>query len=75
MTTLGEGRFVMIVDIKFLVVPYKNIYNCILGRTFLVNLYTTASPIHLNTKYHKVMYGPITIHDDLTRALKKMKHR
>lgn len=58
MVILGEGRDIRTVYIKFIGIPYRSAYNCILGRSFITMMDVVASLIHLKFKYHN-------IHDEL----------
>lgn len=52
--TLRKGKDTTMVDIQFLIVPCKSVYNCILGRPFAATLDILVSPVHLKSKYHNV---------------------
>lgn len=61
---MGISRFLLIfiadandlraVNSKFLVVPYRSIYNCIMGRPFSSILDVVASSVHLKSKYYNL---------------------
>lgn len=70
MVTLGEVRDTMTVDLKCLVVPNKNVYNCILERPFTTTLGIVASLVHMKMKYHNIHDEPVTICVNLYEALK-----
>lgn len=63
--TLREGRDTMMVDSKFLVVPCKSVYNCILDRSFTVTLNVVESLIYLKLNYHNVHEDSVSISADL----------
>lgn len=48
-------------NVNFLMMPYKNVYNDILGRSFLPTFNAVASPIHLNIKYRNSVVKMIVI--------------
>lgn len=52
----------------FFVIPYGSVYNDILGRSFLVTLYTLAFTAHLKMKYQSVPNKPNIITTGLRRA-------
>lgn len=57
-------------DSKFLVVPCKSIYKCILNRPFVLALDVLGSPIHLKFKFHNIHVKSITINSKLEGAKK-----
>ncbi|GAU45958.1 hypothetical protein TSUD_301670 [Trifolium subterraneum] len=50
--TFGENRAMKSVKIKFLVVDCPSLYNCIIGRPTLAELFAVSSTIHLKLKYY-----------------------
>lgn len=61
MATLGKGRDTRIIDLQCLMVSYKSVYNCILGRLFTDTLDMMAYHVHLKLKYHNVHDELVTI--------------
>lgn len=57
------------VNVHFLVVPYENAYNGILGRSFMETLDVMASKVHMKMKYYSNSGKLIVITDDLCGAL------
>lgn len=49
------------VNLKFLVVSFISLFNCILGRSITITLDVVDSPIHLKLKYHNVNDEPVTM--------------
>lgn len=70
MIYLGEGRYMSIVDVHFLVPTYESVYNYILGTPFFVAINIFASTIHLKNKYHNIYDKSIIVHIYLARSLK-----
>lgn len=66
------------VNLQFLVIPCKSVYNCIIGRPVEEILDEAASPVHLNGKpYHNAYYEILIIGADLSgswRMHKALKH-
>lgn len=60
MVNAGEGRDTLIIDSEFLMVSYKNVYNCILGTSFVETLDAVASPLYLKLKF-------LNVHDEIVR--------
>lgn len=56
-----EGIDTIMVDVQLLVVPCKNVYNFILGRSFSTTLDIADSTVHQKMKYHNVHDEPMTI--------------
>lgn len=52
-------------NICFLMIPYENVYNDILGRSFLAILNAMASLIYLKVKYHNNACKLVVISADL----------
>lgn len=65
MVTFGKWKHVWTIDLRLFVVPFKIVYNCILGIPFSTNLDIMACLIHLKMKYHNLNDEPMTIYDDL----------
>lgn len=61
------------IDLQFLVVSYKGVYNCILGGTFSITLDTEASPFHIKLKYHNIHDDPVTIYTTLSEVKRIQK--
>lgn len=72
MISIGDGKEIRTVNLKFLVVPYKNVYNCILGRPFVAMVGVVASPFHLKLKYHNLQGELLTINADLKGEKSKL---
>lgn len=70
MIFVGEGKYVSNVNLKFLVVPCKNVYNYILIRPFAEALDMLASPVHLKLKFQNLYSELVTINVNLTRSNK-----
>lgn len=68
MVVLGDGRDTRTIGLKFQVIPYRSVYNCILRRPFAEILDAIASPIHLKLKYHNMYDDPVTLNADLFGA-------
>lgn len=60
MVPVGEGQDAKMIYSQFLVVPYNNVLNWILGRPYAETLDVLASLVHLKLKYHN-------FHDDLVK--------
>lgn len=58
----------MTIDMKFLVVPCKSVYNRILERPFAAILDVVASHVYFKIKYHNVHNEPMNICVDLSIA-------
>ncbi|GAU22605.1 hypothetical protein TSUD_135050 [Trifolium subterraneum] len=50
--TFGENKAMKSVKVKFLVVDCPSLYNCIIGRPTLAELFAVSSTIHLKLKYY-----------------------
>ncbi|MCI46537.1 hypothetical protein A2U01_0067777, partial [Trifolium medium] len=50
--TFGEEETMKSVKVQFMVVDCPSLYNCIIGRTTLAELYAVSSTIHLKMKYY-----------------------
>lgn len=70
---LVQGRDNMTINLQFLIIPCKSVYNCILGRPFAEMLDAVASHILLKLKYQNICDGPITICVELSGARRKNK--
>lgn len=66
--SFGEGKNKRILKVCFLVIPYKNIYNGLLGRSFLAALNKVASMVHLKMEYHNSSYELVVIATNLRGA-------
>ncbi|PNX73932.1 hypothetical protein L195_g029842 [Trifolium pratense] len=66
--TFGEGKAMKSVRTQFMVVDCTSLYNCIIGRTTLVELYAVSSTIHLKMKYYTQDDQVATINDDIAAA-------
>lgn len=63
---------------RFLVIPCKSAYTCILGTPFSVTLDVVAYIVHLKMKYHNTHDKIVTICDILSigkRKHKTLKHK
>lgn len=56
------------VNLHFLVVLDKSVYNYILGRPFVATLDVVTSLLHLKLKFHNLHNEPITVDEDLIGA-------
>lgn len=63
-----NGKDAKTVESHFLVVIYKNVYNCTLGRPFVAAIDTIASLFHVKLKFHNLHGESITINVDLVEA-------
>lgn len=52
----------------FLIVPCENVYNKILGRSFMANLYVAGYMVHLKMKYHNNSGKLVIIKDNIHGA-------
>lgn len=66
--SFGEGKNKRILKVCFLVIPYKNIYNGLLGRSFLAALNEVASMVHLKMEYHNSLGELVVIATNLRGA-------
>lgn len=57
-----------VIDPQFLLVPFRSIYNYILGRPFIATLDIVASLIHVKLKYQNFHNDLVTISVDLLGA-------
>lgn len=67
MVTPSEGRDPMTIDLQFLVVLCKNVYNSVLGKAFASTLYIVPSSIHRKLKYHNIWDEQMTIRAKLSK--------
>lgn len=68
MIYIGNKKNNKTVDLQFVVVPYKSIYNCILGSPFGETLDGVTCSIHLKLKFYNLYNEPITVNVDLVRS-------
>ncbi|GAU51996.1 hypothetical protein TSUD_417990, partial [Trifolium subterraneum] len=66
--TFGENRAMKSVKVKFLVVDCPSLYNCIIGRPTLAELFAVSSTIHLKLKYYTKDGQVATINGDIEAA-------
>src|SRR6266487_3749988 len=63
--TFGENKAMKSVKVKFLVVDCPSLYNCIIGRPTLAELFAVSSTIHLKLKYYTKDGRVATINGDI----------
>ncbi|GAU40449.1 hypothetical protein TSUD_397690 [Trifolium subterraneum] len=63
--TFGENKAMKSVKVKFLVVDCPSLYNCIIGRPTLAELFAVSSTIHLKLKYYTKDGQVATINGDI----------
>ncbi|GAU46761.1 hypothetical protein TSUD_92560 [Trifolium subterraneum] len=66
--TFGENKAMKFVKVKFLVVDCPSLYNCIIGRPTLAELFAVSSTIHLKLKYYTKDGQVATINGDIEAA-------
>ncbi|GAU22742.1 hypothetical protein TSUD_138660 [Trifolium subterraneum] len=66
--TFGENKAMKSVKVKFLVVDCPSLYNCIIGRPTLAELFAVSSTIHLKLKYYTKDGQVATINGDIEAA-------
>ncbi|GAU45610.1 hypothetical protein TSUD_301880 [Trifolium subterraneum] len=66
--TFGENKAMKSVKVKFLVVDCPSLYNCIIGRPTLAELFAVSSTIHLKLKYYTKDGRVATINGDIEAA-------
>ncbi|GAU40562.1 hypothetical protein TSUD_35790 [Trifolium subterraneum] len=66
--TFGENKAMKSVKVKFLVVDCPSLYNCIIGRPTLAELFAVSSTIHLKLKYYTKDGQVATINGDIKAA-------
>ncbi|KAK2389826.1 hypothetical protein QL285_063389 [Trifolium repens] len=66
--TFGEEEATKSINVQFLVVECPSLYNCIIGRTSLADLFTVSSTIHLKLKYYTVDGKVATLNGDIAAA-------
>jgi len=66
--TFGERDGAKTIKIPFLVIDSSYLYNCIIGRTRLVQLEAACSTTHLKLKYHTDNNTITTLHGDIEDA-------
>ncbi|GAU42123.1 hypothetical protein TSUD_350970 [Trifolium subterraneum] len=64
----GENKAMKSVKVKFLVVDCPSLYNCIIGRPTLAELFAVSSTIHLKLKYYTKDGQVATINGDIEVA-------
>ncbi|GAU40231.1 hypothetical protein TSUD_270310 [Trifolium subterraneum] len=71
--TFGENKAMKSVKVKFLVVDFPSLYNCIIGRPTLAELFAVSSTIHLKLKYYTKDGQVATINGDIEAARRCFK--
>jgi hypothetical protein len=66
--TFGEEEATKSIKVQFLVVECPSLYNCIIGRTTLAELFAVSSTIHLKLKYCTVDGKVATLNGDIAAA-------
>ncbi|XP_058760051.1 uncharacterized protein LOC131633358 [Vicia villosa] len=66
--TFGEGEASRQVKTRFLVIDFKTLYNCIIGRPTLAELTTVPSTVHLKIKFYTKRGRVATINADIEAA-------
>ncbi|GAU39181.1 hypothetical protein TSUD_372810 [Trifolium subterraneum] len=66
--TFGENKAMKSIKVKFLVVDCSSLYNCIIGRPTLAELFAMSSTIHLKMKYYTKDEQVATINRDIEAA-------
>ncbi|CAJ2652721.1 unnamed protein product [Trifolium pratense] len=66
--TFGEEKAMKSVRTQFMVVDYPSLYNCIIGRTTLAELFAVSSTVHLKLKYYTPDGQVTTINGDIAAA-------
>ncbi|GAU35132.1 hypothetical protein TSUD_394570 [Trifolium subterraneum] len=66
--TFGENKAMKSVKVKFLVIDCPSLYNCIIGRPILAELFAVSSTIHLKLKYYTKDGQVATINGDIEAA-------
>ncbi|GAU38515.1 hypothetical protein TSUD_396320 [Trifolium subterraneum] len=66
--TFGENKAMKSVKVKFLVVDCQSLYNCIIGRPTLAELFAVSSTIHLKLKYYTKDGRVATINGNIEAA-------
>ncbi|GAU35488.1 hypothetical protein TSUD_384430 [Trifolium subterraneum] len=66
--TFGENKAMKSVKVKFLVVDCPSLYNCLIGRPTLAELFAVSSTIHLKLKYYTKDGQVATINGDIEAA-------
>ncbi|GAU26993.1 hypothetical protein TSUD_290450 [Trifolium subterraneum] len=66
--TFGENKAMKSVKVKFLVVDCPSLYNCIIGRPTLAELFAVSSTIHLKLKYYTKDGQVATINGEIEAA-------
>ncbi|GAU46658.1 hypothetical protein TSUD_184460 [Trifolium subterraneum] len=68
--TFEEDKAMKSVKVKFLVIDCPSLYNCIIGRPTLAELFAVSSTIHLKLKYYTKNGQFATINGDIEAARK-----
>ncbi|CAJ2640157.1 unnamed protein product [Trifolium pratense] len=66
--TFGEEKAMKSVRTQFMVVDCPSLYNCIIGRTTLAELFAVSSTVHLKLKYYTLDGQVATINGDIAAA-------
>ncbi|WJX89707.1 hypothetical protein P8452_71681 [Trifolium repens] len=66
--TFGEEEATKSINGQFLVVEWPSLYNCIIGRTTLADLFAVSSTIHLKMKYYTIDGKVTTFNGDIAAA-------
>ncbi|KAK2455577.1 hypothetical protein QL285_003015 [Trifolium repens] len=66
--TFGEDEATKSINVQFLVVECPSLYNCIIERTTLADLFAVSSTIHLKMKYYTVDGKVATLNGDIAAA-------
>ncbi|CAJ2674998.1 unnamed protein product [Trifolium pratense] len=66
--TFGEEKAMKSVRTQFMVVDCPSLYNCIIGRTTLAELFAVSSTVHLKLKYYTPDGQVATINGDIAAA-------
>ncbi|GAU39244.1 hypothetical protein TSUD_396900 [Trifolium subterraneum] len=66
--TFGKNKAMKSVKVKFMVVDCPSLYNCIIGRPTLAELFAVSSTIHLKLKYYTKDGQVATINGDIEAA-------
>ncbi|WJX56033.1 hypothetical protein P8452_41732 [Trifolium repens] len=66
--TFGEEEATKSINVQFLVVEYPSLYNCIIGRTVLADLFAISLTINLKMKYYTVDGKVATLNGDIAAA-------
>lgn len=67
MVTLEEGTYMRMIHLHFLIVSYKSVYNCIMGRIFFISLNISVSTTHMKMNYRYVQEELIIVHTNFNK--------